>query len=108
VHQMKPIHSLQDLTTGKIAEPAEYTARRISDLIDFFHDRFSIEEARRQDDRIVYEVNEFTVPEANGQLLFGTTIIHPGKDGDDYFMTKGHFNFKEDVAEVFVCLGGDG
>lgn len=105
---MQQTQALLDFTTGKIGRPAKYSSRRISDLGDFFYDQTAVGVAIKQNDRLVYEVYEFDVPHDNGQLLFGSTIIHPGKVGIEYFMTKGHFHFKEDVAEMFICLGGEG
>jgi len=37
-----------------------------------------------------------------------TSIIHPGTVGEEYHMTKGHFHAKEDTAEVYVGLQGQG
>jgi len=43
-----------------------------------------------------------------GELLHGTSIVHPGKVGDEYFMTKGHFHSVLDTAEVYYVLQGRG
>lgn len=105
---MQPIKAILDFATGTIDKPAQYSSRRISELRGFFQEQPAVEAAIEQNDRLVYEVYEFEVPHDNGQLLFGSTIIHPGKVGTEYFMTKGHFHFKEDVSEVFICLRGEG
>jgi glucose-6-phosphate isomerase len=34
--------------------------------------------------------------------------VHPGKVGDEYFMTKGHFHAVLDTAEIYYCLQGEG
>ena len=47
-------------------------------------------------------------PEVAGELLHGISIVHPGKVGDEYYMTKGHFHTVLDTAEVYYCLKGDG
>jgi glucose-6-phosphate isomerase len=41
-------------------------------------------------------------------LLHGSSIVHPGLVGDEYFMTKGHFHAELDTAEVYYCLNGQG
>jgi len=43
-----------------------------------------------------------------GELLHGTSIVHPGKVGNEYFMTKGHFHSVLDTAEVYYVLQGRG
>ena len=43
-----------------------------------------------------------------GGLFYGKTIIRPGKVGDEYFMTKGHFHQKIDRAEFYWGIEGEG
>ena len=40
---------------------------------------------------MIYEVYEISRPEVAGELRTGLSVIHPGRVGDEYFMTKGHF-----------------
>ena len=40
--------------------------------------------------------------------MYGTSIVHPGKVGDEYWMTKGHFHAVLETAEVYYCLQGEG
>jgi glucose-6-phosphate isomerase len=61
-----------------------------------------------QEDTLLYEVYELKLPEVAGQLLHGISIVHPGKVGDEYFMTKGHFHTVLDTAEVYHCQKGQG
>src|ERR1700761_6158051 len=44
----------------------------------------------------------------NAGLFFGTTWIKPGKVGDEYFMTHGHFHQLIDRGEYYWGLKGDG
>jgi glucose-6-phosphate isomerase len=48
------------------------------------------------------------VPETSGDIAYGTSITYPGKVGDEYNMTKGHFHTVLDTAEVYYCLRGRG
>ena len=48
------------------------------------------------------------VPESAGDIAFGTSITYPGRVGDEYFMTKGHFHTILDTAETYYCLRGEG
>ena len=61
-----------------------------------------------EEDVLLYEVYEVTRPALNGELLQGLSIVHPGKVGHEYFMTKGHFHSVLDTAETYYCLQGEG
>ena len=59
---------------------------------------------------IIYRVRWHTpVPDGTeGGLFWGTTVIEPGRVGDEYFMTHGHFHVKRDRAEYYGCIEGKG
>jgi glucose-6-phosphate isomerase len=59
-------------------------------------------------DVVVYEVYETHRSDVAGELLHGVSLVHPGKVGDEYFMTKGHFHARLEAAEVYYCLQGSG
>lgn len=59
-------------------------------------------------DPIVYEVYEIKRPEIAGELIQGISTVHPGKVGDEYYMTKGHFHVVLETAEIYFCLQGQG
>jgi glucose-6-phosphate isomerase len=61
-----------------------------------------------RDDTLLYEVYELRVPTNEGELLHGISIVHAGKVGDEYFMTKGHYHAVLETAEVYMCLSGSG
>jgi len=73
-----------------------------------FRDDKAYEEILKTEDPLVYEFYELGAPEHPGDLAFGTSITYPGKVGDEYFMTKGHFHTILDTAEVYYCLSGQG
>jgi glucose-6-phosphate isomerase len=58
--------------------------------------------------RLIYEVYPVDLPEEEGQVLYSTTIIYPGRIGEEYHMTKGHFHEKRNRAEVYLGLAGEG
>ena len=61
-------------------------------------------------DQLAYEVYSY-LPEREGTpggLYFGITQLYPGKVGDEYFMTKGHFHQQEDRSEYYWGLEGEG
>jgi glucose-6-phosphate isomerase len=43
-----------------------------------------------------------------GDLFWGSTIIEPGRVGDEYFMTHGHFHSRRDRGEYYGTIGGKG
>jgi len=94
---------------GRLAGgPVERLTRRIADLGDIFSDREAY--ARMPADQVVYEV-ESSFPVAagtEGGLFIGITYIHPGKVGEEYFMTKGHFHEIRNRGEVYICMEGEG
>ncbi|MBI9043306.1 MAG: glucose-6-phosphate isomerase [Anaerolineaceae bacterium] len=61
-----------------------------------------------KEDSLLYEVYELKRPEIEGELLQGISIVHPGKVGDEFNMTKGHFHTVLDTAEVYFILKGHG
>lgn len=60
-------------------------------------------------DPLLYEFYGLDLPEDDsGVLQFGTTILYPGKVGEEYFMTKGHFHTILDTSEIYYGLSGRG
>ncbi len=82
--------------------------RYLSDMKGMFFDDDKLVEMLKTEDALVYEFYDMGMPETPGDLAFGTSITYPGKVGDEYFMTKGHFHTILDTAEVYYCLGGKG
>lgn len=82
--------------------------RRLSDLKGQFLDEEAFEARLAAGDPLLYEVFEIRRPEVAGEQLFGLSIVHPGKIGDEYYMTKGHFHNVLATAEVYYCLQGEG
>lgn len=82
--------------------------RTLTSLRGQFLDTDAYNECLAQGDQLLYEVYEFTRPEVAGELLSGISIVHPGKVGEEYFMTKGHFHAVLDTAEIYFCLNGRG
>lgn len=84
------------------------TLRRLSHMRGQFADWRTYEELLACEDRLIYEVYEIGRPQIKGELLHGTSIVHPGKVGGEYHMTKGHFHAVLDSAEIYYCLQGQG
>jgi len=96
-----------DLETGR-SKTAETTARRLSQMKNMFADTEAAEAILKNEDPLIYEFHELGCPERAGDLAFGTTILYPGKVGNEYYMTKGHFHVILETAEVYYTLKGTG
>lgn len=90
-----------------LSEYDNHIVRRLSAMEGQYLDAQAFQ-AMLSDDPVLYEVYEIRRPELAGELMNGITIVHPGKVGEEYFMTKGHFHTVLDTAEVYYCLKGDG
>lgn len=96
-----------DTVTG-LSRTATPIARPLSALDGYFHDTAAFAAMRAAGDPLVYEYFDMGVPETAGNVAYGTTSVKPGKVGDEYFMTKGHFHTVLDTAEIYYCLSGHG
>lgn len=97
-----------DLANGAIPDAKIVTTRRLSDMRGLYADP-AAEAALAAENPLIYEVfYGWQAPELEGQLGYCTTIIRPGKVGDEYFMTKGHYHAKGSAAEVYYGLSGEG
>ncbi len=82
--------------------------RNLSDLRGQFADQRSYDSLLAQEDVVLYEVYELLRPGLAGEMRHGLTVVHPGKVGDEYFMTKGHYHTVLETAELYYCLKGEG
>lgn len=82
--------------------------RTISSMRGQYHDTAAYEAMAAEGDALLYEVYELARPHEAGELLHGISIVHPGRVGDEYYMTKGHFHTVLETAEIYVCLSGQG
>jgi glucose-6-phosphate isomerase len=105
---MLPFTRTVNLQNGTIVDARAITKRFLTDLKGSFADPIA-EQAMLAENPLVYEVFEATEnPKIAGHLLYSTTVIYPGKVGDEYFMTKGHYHALEDRAELYFGLLGEG
>ncbi len=95
------------LGTARIGE-RPFVQRRLSDLRGCFADANAFEAALAKEDVLLYEVTAIEPAHGDGQLHYGLGVLYPGKIGDEYFMTKGHYHSHRPAAEVYVGLKGEG
>ncbi len=96
-----------DLKTG-MSEKQPTTKRFLSNMDGMFADQDAFDKAVAEDDALVYEFHEMGAPDKESDLAFGISITYPGKVGNEYYMTKGHFHTILETAEVYYCLEGEG
>ncbi len=82
--------------------------RYLSAMEGQYLDSDAFEHMLAGEDALLYEVYELQRPHIAGELLHGLSILHPGKVGDEYYMTKGHFHTVLETGEVYYCLKGQG
>jgi glucose-6-phosphate isomerase len=86
----------------------ESTKRHLSKMKGMYADDIAYQQLIIEGDPLLYEFYELELPASSGELLFGTSIVYPGKVGNEYYMTKGHFHTILETAEVYYCLSGQG
>ena len=96
-----------DPTTGQ-SKTVEAGKRYLSQMSGMFADEAALQAKVKENDEIIYEFHGLPVPETDGDLAFGCSILNPGKVGDEYYFTKGHFHTILETGEVYYCLKGHG
>lgn len=111
MNYLTPFTKRVDLESGRLHDAWQVQTRRLSDLEGLFGAPPGAAEAGGSDegDPVVYRVYAAAdTPQVEGQLLYSTTVIEPGRVGDEFYMTKGHYHAKADRAELYYCLHGRG
>lgn len=104
----RPFTFTVDVSNATLDRYDNHIERRLSSMADQYLDREAAAALLAEGDPLLYEVYEFQRPNAAGELPNGLSVLHPGKVGDEYFMTKGHFHSVIDTGEVYYCLKGEG
>ena len=90
------------LTNGSLIRKST----RLHQLAGVFADTLAFPQC--DPERCVYDVEMFDSPAADGALFVGVTHLYPGKVGNEYFMTRGHFHQRREQGEVYFGLRGSG
>ena len=105
---MAPFAFDLDLAEGVFKDFDNYTVRRASSMRGYYADESALDDIVKNGDPIHYEVFERSVPQVYGNFTTGISKLYPGKVGDEFFMTKGHYHQVIETGEVYVCLRGGG
>lgn len=102
--ELEPFSTAIDLTSGALDPQRKLTERTLAEMRGMY--LAELDEARAGE--LVYRVDEIPVPVSNDNLASSTTVIEPGRVGDEYFMTKGHFHAQPGRAEIYMGISGEG
>ena len=96
------------ITGGMHGSAIEVSCRKLGQLQSLFRDQARVVELSPE--TLVYRVECWypVEPGTLGGLFWGVTTIAPGKVGDEYFMTHGHFHEVADRAEFYITVRGRG
>lgn len=98
-----------DWTSGALSGADVHTSTRtLGEIGSIFSDQEAA--GRMPTDLEVYRVQAYTPVAAGteGGLYWGRTVLQPGKVGNEYFMTKGHFHRMRNRAEYYLTVQGTG
>jgi len=94
---------------GHLTRPTESRQVCLSDLAHLFADQSAVSTLLKGDDLVVYEVDIVDPNNSTkNQLSFGTTVLHPGTVGGEYFFTKGHQHDPATFPEIYLVCSGQG
>lgn len=104
---LSPTEISFDATTGALSPATGRYRKHLSHLEGAFRDADAWSRVIQEDgDPLVYEVMEYK--KEGSDLFFGTTTMQPGKVGEEYFMTRGHFHLSRDMGEFYCTQLGKG
>ena len=103
-----PITVQYDFDLGEFSPNEKSVKRKISDLAMMFADKTATDALIKSGDPLVYEIFYYGFKTSVSDMALGTTRIQPGKVGDEYYMTKGHYHEAEDQPEIYFCVKGQG
>jgi len=104
---MQPWSAHINLEDGLLWQPRRIITRHLGDMQGLYKDAAAAQ-AGLAANPLIYRVDEIEVPHEVGHLLYSITVIYPGKVGDEYYMTKGHYHERGECAEIYLGLRGRG
>jgi len=101
------LHHRIDVQAGTISGGVAVD-RYLSDLRGCFVDEVAYEAALQRGDDLVYSVTTGVEDTADGGLCFGLGVVQPGRIGQEYYLTRGHYHAWREAAEVYLGVRGSG
>lgn len=98
-----------NLLTGHLSgEQITVTEKTLGAMRAIFEDQTAA--SKMDPDTVICHIEiRVAVPDGTeGGLFFATSFLMPGKVGNEFFMTKGHFHEKREAAEYYWGISGKG
>lgn len=96
-----------DPQAGTLTQGRE-SQRRLSEMQGYFADEAAYAAALAQGDPVLYTTCTVEPDTGDGALHYTIAWLAPGRIGDEYYMTKGHYHAWRPAAEVYIGLSGSG
>ena len=97
--------TINALTGAVTPSTGEYT-KRLSEFRGIYRDVRALDDLISVGDLVTYRVVEYRAE--GSDIFFGTTTMMPGRVGDEYFMTRGHYHARRDRGEIYYTQSGQG
>lgn len=96
-----------DALTGAVTPSTGNYTKRLSEFRNVYRDDKALDDLMAAEgDLVTYKVVEYRAEGAD--IFFGTTTMMPGRVGDEYFMTRGHYHARLDRGEIYYTQSGQG
>lgn len=95
-----------DFASGVISPSEHSLIRRLKDIAEIFADAAAL--ATMDPATVIYETYGCPGDGEGEELFYGTTVLHAGRVGDEFFMTRGHFHTHLLRGELCLTIRGRG
>ena len=109
MQKIAPILADLKIMTGDFPQATGHYSKTFNELGGMYENEREFQKMLpKWGNRVVYEVWEHRSSKNKGDLVFGTSVMKPGRVGNEFFLTRGHQHQKAYCAETYFCLGGKG
>jgi len=107
MNYFEPFNTYIDFDEFTYEPEGEVILRNLSNMDYMYQDQEAVND-KLSEDPVIYKFHTADIPEEEGHLRHVMSIIYPGKIGNEFYMTKGHYHEEEDTAEVYFTINGKG
>ena len=109
MQKIDPILADLKIMTGNFPQATGHYSKTFNELEGMYENEQEFKKMLpKWENQVVYEVWEHRASKNKGDLVFGTSVMKPGRVGDEFFLTRGHLHQKAYCAETYFCLRGIG
>ena len=109
MQKIDPILADLKIITGNFPQATGHYSKTFDELEGMYENEQEFQKMLpKWRNRVVYEVWEHRASKNKGDLVFGTSVMKPGRVGDEFFLTRGHQHQKAYCSETYFCLRGKG